>query len=488
MKTKLILFITVLVFVLFSCRKEDGFIEDRSATITLATDSISFDTVFTTIGSTTQNFLIYNTHKERINISSIRLTGGTTSSFRINVDGEAGINFKDIEIAPKDSLYIFVEVTIDPNNNLNPFVIEDYIEFTTNGNLQQTTLVAWGQNAIYYTPTSFNRNLPDFTCLTGPCSDVIAPVDVTWTDSLPYVIYGYVAVDTLDKLTIEAGTKVYFHNNGGLWVYRGGTLKVKGTKNEPVIFRGDRLNAQYDDVPGQWDRIWINEGGFNEINYAQISNAFIGIQAEALFLNGNPTQLGRLEMKNTTISNCSSIGLLSAYFVLEGENLIIDNCGQYNLAIQSLGVWNFNHCTFANYSSLANRETPSVFVQNSYRTPDGIAVDTPTVNINNSIIYGTNESEFDTEVINNGNINILVQNTILKTKIITSDTNRYKSIIKNPLDEIFNAPRMGDFELYDLSKARDVGNLNIANQFILDLKCYDRTTDGKPDLGAVEFR
>ena len=113
------------------------------------------------------------------------------------------------------------------------------------------------------------------------------------------MVYGFIAIDTLDKLTIEAGTKVHFDNSGGMWVYRGGTLKVEGTKEKPVIFRGDRLEPGLEDLPGQWDRIWINEGAINEINYAIIQNAFVGIQAEALFLNGNPTQLGNLSLKNT---------------------------------------------------------------------------------------------------------------------------------------------------------------------------------------------
>ena len=363
MKYRSSLFILLFLLVIFSCRRDEEFITDGSATINLSTDSISFDTVFTTVGSITENFRVYNPHKERIKISSIRLNGGSNSNFRINVDGQAGNYFENVEIASKDSLFVFLEVTVDPNNQQNPFVIEDYIEFVTNGNVQRISLIAWGQNAIYYTPTTFNQNLPDFTCLTGPCGDDIPPVNVTWTDSLPIVIYGYVAVDTLDELTIEAGTKVYFHNSGGLWVYRGGKLTVNGTKENPVLFRGDRLEAQYDDIPGQWDRIWINEGANNVINHAIIQNAFIGIQAEALFLDGQPNTLGSLTIENTIIDNCSGYGMLSSFFNVVGENLVITDCGQYNVALQSLGNWRFDHCTFANYFSQGSRETPAFFVQ-----------------------------------------------------------------------------------------------------------------------------
>ncbi len=489
MKFARIILLILVVSVIFSCRRDDDFIEDNSAKLEFSTDSISFDTVFTTIGSVTKNFRIYNPHKKTIKISSIRLNGGTNSSFRINIDGLSGNNIQDLEIPAEDSLFAFIEVTVNPGNALNPFVIEDYIEFNTNGNQQRVVLTAWGQNAIYYTPTSFNRGLPDFTCLTGPCSDAVPPVDVTWTDSLPIVVYGFIAIDTLDKLTIEAGTKIHFHNGGGMWVYRGGSLTVRGTKQKPVIFRGDRLEPGYEDLPGQWDRIWINEGAFNDINFAVIQNAFVGIQAEALFLNGNPAELGNLNLKNTIIKNCSGIGILSAYFNLAAENTVISNCGEYNAVLQALGNWRFDHCTFANYASGTGRETPSVFIKNNYTVGASIFVDTPNVAIRNSIIYGTIDSEFNIEVINNGSSNVTVLNSILKTDENTSNANKYQNILKNPIDEIFNDAEDGDFELYDNSKARNIGNITIGNSIPRDLNGNDRpSSDGLPDAGAYEFQ
>lgn len=475
------------VLILFSCRKEAQIIDDASARLNFSVDSITFDTVFTTVGSITENFLVYNPFKETIKISSIRLNGGNQSTFRINVDGAPGPYHENIEIAPEDSLFIFVEATVDPSNQLNPFIIEDYIEFNTNGNRQEVKLVAWGQNAIYFTPTSFNVNLPDFTCLTGPCSDSIPPVNVTWTKDLPYVIYGYVAIDSLDQLNINPGVQVYFHNNSGIWVYRGGTLKVNGTKDEPVVFQNDRLEMRYDDIPGQWDRIWINEGGFNEINYAIIKNAFIGIHAEALFLNQPPTSLGNLTLKNTIIDNCSGFGLLSAVFNIDAENLLISDCGEYNVALQGNGNYSFDHCTFANYFSQANRETPLFFAQNSFSTPLGILIDTPSVTVRNSIIYGKLENEFDTEVINSGKINLKISNSLIKTNKSTADPSQFTSIIKNPTSAVFRDPEAGMFELHENSAAIDAGDITVGNLVPLDLKGNSRTADGMPDLGAFEF-
>ena len=474
------------VIVLCSCRREDKIFDDDSARLNFSTDSITFDTVFTTVGSITENFLVYNPYKETIKISSIRLSGGNQSTFRINVDGAPGPYHENIEIAPEDSMFIFVEATVDPNNQTNPFVIEDFIEFNTNGNRQLIDLVAWGQNAIYFTPTTFNANLPDFTCLTGPCSDSVPPVNVTWTNTLPYVVYGYVAIDSLDQLNINPGVQIYFHNNSGIWVYRGGTLKVNGTKDEPVVFQNDRLEMRYDDVPGQWDRIWINEGGFNEINYAIIKNAFIGIQAEALFLNQAPSFFGSLNIKNTVIDNCSGFGLLSAVFNINAENLLITDCGEYNVALQGDGIYNFDHCTFANYYTAANRETPLFFAQNSYNTPLGLLVDTPIVRVRNSIIYGNLESEFNTEIVNSGKLDLNFSNTIIKTDQATSDPSQFTNIIRNPAEPIFIDGPAGMFELDENSAAIDAGDITVGNQVPLDLKGDDRTADGMPDLGAFE--
>src|SRR5690554_1440558 len=491
MNNQRLLFISLLFILLASCRKEDEIFDGSSAQLNFSTDSITFDTVFTTIGTSTKYFMVHNPYSETVKISSIRLTGGQQSNFRINVDGRSGNSHQDVEIPPKDSIWVFVEATVDPNNLQNPFVIEDYVEFITNSNRQTVKLVAWGQNAIYYTPTTFSNNLPDYTCLTGPCGDDIPPVNVQWTDSLPIVIYGYVVVDSLDELTIEAGTKVHFHNSAGLWVYSGGKLTVNGTKEEPVIFQGDRLELPYSERPGQWDRIWINEGAQNSINYAIIKNAFIGIQAEVLpFTNPpyDPNTPRYLEIKNTIIDNSASVGLLSSIFSIDAENLLITNSGQHNVVLRSAGDYNFTHCTFANYFDAANRETPSFLVLNSFITANATQViGTPKVTLYNSIIDGDLDNEFDTEIINNGNVILDVQNTLLKTSYNTSDTSIFKNIIKNPKSAIFNNPFNGNFELFEQSVARNVGNINFAIQVPLDLNGEDRTTDGQPDLGVYEW-
>jgi hypothetical protein len=276
------IFSFLFVLAVSSCKKDD-LLTDSSAKLEFSADTVIFDTIFTSLGSTTKQLKIYNRNSRPINVSSIRLAGGNSSPYRLNVDGIPGKSFSNVEVAGKDSLFIFVEVTIDPNSSLTPYLVMDSIVFETNGNMQDVDLVAFGQNARFI--------IADRAIQTGNSFIPYALLDtnlnttITWDNVLPYVIYGgYAVVDSTQTLVIQPGTKIYFGNNSGLWVYRYGTIKVQGNISEPVKFEGVRRESYYQDVPGQWDRIWINEGSDqNEITYAEIRNGFIGLQTECLF-------------------------------------------------------------------------------------------------------------------------------------------------------------------------------------------------------------
>jgi len=151
----------ILLLSFFACDKNEDYITDSDAKLAFSLDTLRFDTVFTELGSSTRSFKIYNRHDRPILISEARIVGATGVNFRMNVDGVPGDELQDIEIGANDSVYVFVEVTIDPNQPLSvsPFVLEDKIEFETNGNLQQVHLEAWGQNANYF-PSRFNKGVP----------------------------------------------------------------------------------------------------------------------------------------------------------------------------------------------------------------------------------------------------------------------------------------------------------------------------------------
>ena len=129
------------------CRK-DSFTSTGHLEFSL--DTLVFDTVFTTIGSTTEQLKIYNNHNKNILIEEVELMGGADSPFRINLDGVSGILHENISIVENDSLFMFVEVTLDINNQNAPLVIEDSIRFRTNGLDQYVNLAVWGQDAYFH--------------------------------------------------------------------------------------------------------------------------------------------------------------------------------------------------------------------------------------------------------------------------------------------------------------------------------------------------
>src|SRR4051812_11335538 len=242
-KMKSFFFCIVLFFIILSsaCRKEKLLTDGSS--LAFSTDTLTFDTVFRYAGSTTRQFKLYNQSKQPLRISSVRLAGGKTSPFRINLDGISNVEFLDVEVPGNDSLFIFVQVTVTPSQSA-PLLIKDSVLFETDGDVQNVKLVAIGQDVYLHKPDHFPTNgLPPYSIMGKEGTDTILPNDK------PHLFFGYTVIDSDCKLNIKAGTHLYFHNNAVLWVYDKGTLIVNGTYKNEVTFQGDRLEPDYKDIP-----------------------------------------------------------------------------------------------------------------------------------------------------------------------------------------------------------------------------------------------
>ncbi|NTW32469.1 MAG: hypothetical protein HGB12_07575 [Bacteroidetes bacterium] len=483
MKKKLVLLsvgISVLtflsLFLLGSCKK-DKILSDTSAKLSFSKDTVFFDTVFTTVGSTTKQLKIFNTYNQRIKISSIRLADGANSNFTLNIDGIASNNVNDIEIEANDSIFIFVKVTVNPNNSNSPLVISDSLIFETNGNIQQIQLVAWGQDAYYHTPNHFAPNFPAYS---------IIECNAIWTNDKPHVIYGYAVVDSACTLTIKENARIYFHKNSVLWVYKEGTLKIEGTLDNPVTFQGDRLEQSYKDIPGQWGKIWLSAGSKNnEINHAIIKNGIIGIHVDTTATN--PTQ-PTLKIENTIIENMSGAGILAQGSWVEAKNCVIANCGQYAVVFNIGGKYDFRHCTIGNYWSYSSRQTQSLVLNNYYEDVDhNIQIrNLENAYFGNCIIYGSIEEEI---VLNKypsaGVFNYKFENCLLKTKLNTGDASFFSNCIVNS-DPAFTDISKNDYSLTSGSAAINKGNVSIGQGVPFDILNHNRTIDVAPDIGAYE--
>lgn len=469
-------FIVSLIF--YSCKK-DAVLTDPSDKIDFSTDSVLFDTVFRYAGSTTKQFKIYNTHKQPIVISSIQLAGGKSSAFRINVDGISSYQFSDVEVPGNDSLFVFVQVTVNPTSSA-PLLIKDSVVFQTNGNTQDVKLTAIGQDVYLHKPDHFPTNgLPPYS-ITGR-----EGVDTTLPNDKPHLFFGYTVIDSKCKLTVQAGTHLYFHNKAVLWIYKEGSLIVNGAYKNEVIFQGDRLEAAYKEAPGQWGKIWFSqESKNNVINWAIIKNASIGIQADSVVTPGLPT----VKLSNTIIRNMTSAAVFGQGARIWATNCVFANCGEYVAALTIGGIYRFEHCTFANYWNNSSRSTPLLALNNYYVSSKNITFIRPldSAYFGNCILDGDLEEEIGLDSSTfGGKFSYRFENCIIKTARAVPNGKYYKNAYKNA-DPSFKESSKNDYHLGPNSGAIDRG---YATPITTDLenKARPNPSSSFPDLGAYEY-
>lgn len=490
-----LLSILAVLLIFSACRKDEKINTSGNVQLEFSRDTVIFDTIFTTVGSATQILKVYNRENEAVEVSSIYLGDGAQSAYRVNVDGEPGVAFDNVLIPAEDSIFIFMEVTIDPNSGTHALIEEDSLVFVTNGNAQHVDLVAWGQDACFFYPTNSSSGLPPFTCLDGDCFNGRAPVDTTWTNDKPIVIYGYLIIDEFDKLTIEAGTQIYFHEGSGLWVWEGGQLTVNGTASSQVVFQHDRPESDYEDIPGQWDLIRINEGPAgldNVLNHAIIKNSIIGIEAKPLVLDtmdiNKPISENQLILNNCIIQQNTAFGLLARKYRVVAENCLFANSGQSTVGISGGGHYDFTHCTMGNYWVWNNRIEPSFYMSDLYRDESGQPnqASIEYFRARNCIMYGNTFEDFLVEFSSfQSTSDILFSHCMVRIdEMDISDGNIYQNMLSNVSGGPgFLDPTNNDFHLEDGAAAIDEGNPGVVVGQDLD----DVFRDSAPDLGCYEY-
>ena len=475
----------IILFSQLSCKK-DKFITDSSAKLEFSTSSILYDTVFTTVGSVTKTFVVYNRNSQSIKISSIRLANGTSSNFRVNIDGSKGVSFSDVEIKAKDSMFVFAEVTVDPNKASNPLIIKDSIVFETNGNVQDVDLEAWGQDAYFHTPNIFPADgFPGYSVICAPGNNVI------WKNDKPHVIYAYAVVDSGSTLTIDPGARIYMHPNAVLYINKDATLKINGSISQRVTFQGDRLEPEYSEAAGQWGWIHLSPLSKNNIiDWAIIKNGYIGIIADTVGNSPNPT----LKISNTIIKNMSIAALYGRGTSIYGYNSVFANCGQYAAAFSIGGKYNFYHCTFANYWSGGTRQFPVLLLNNYYKDANEniIPRNLDSAFFYNCIVFGdlTSGDELKLDKDNGGSFNYKFHNCLLKTTLNTSSS-EYENVIVNQ-EPYFYDTGNNDYRIKNpLALPAIIGKADpvIAALFPYDFSGNSRTipNGSTPTIGAYEY-
>lgn len=422
-----------------SCRKDFNF-TPSNGNLRFSKDTVYLDTVFSNIGSSTYTLKVYNTSDENISIPKIKLRNGLNSNYRLNVDGMtgdlqlSGKEFSNVELLAKDSMYIFIETTIDIQSlvtNETQFLYTDAIEFGSI-NVQKVELVTLVKNAVFIYPQQITN--PDGSTVIETLSfDVdgdgtydetniqgrfLDDNELTFTNEKPYVIYGYAAVDEGKTLTIEAGARVHFHANSGLLVTNNASIHANGDvsldselmENE-IIFEGDRLEPGFAEVPGQWQTIWLFNGSTNnKFNHTTIKNSTVG-----LLVDGNQDDSSKLEITNTQIYNSSNFGVLGRATSISAENLVINKSGQSSFAATFGGNYNVVHSTIANYWTNSFRQFPALLLNNFSVDLDQNFISNALISANftNCIIYGNDNPELLLDPITDAGFDFKFKNCLV---------------------------------------------------------------------------
>jgi len=512
MKRILYVLFSISILIFWSSCRDDFEFKPSTGQLEFSKDTIYLDTVFTNIGSSTYNLKVYNKSNTDIVIPTVRLGQGEASNYRLNVDGIPGKEFSNIELLAKDSMYIFVETTIDIQAlaaSAKQFLYTDEIEFDSGANLQKVQLVTLVKDAIFIYPNKDSEGVietltfdvdgdgnPDETEIQGR---FLEDSELIFTNEKPYVIYGYAAVDVGKTLTMEAGSRIHFHANSGLLVTGNASLHIIGAlstdqelmENE-VIIEGDRLEPDFSDIPGQWGTIWLhNNSKDNVINHATIKNAIVGILCD-----GNQDAVNdKLTITNSQIYNSSNFGILARGTSILGENVVINSAGQSAFAGTYGGKYNFTHSTIANYWSNSFRQFPSLLLNNFVIDVDEnvFTNDLIEANFNNCIIYGNDNPELLLDEQNGSAFNFKFTNCLIKFEDNGSnftgpnynfnDTLLYENVIFNQ-DPDFRDAFMNDMIIGDNSAANGIGNTTFATQVPFDILNINRTSS--PDLGAYQ--
>ena len=440
---------------------EDGFTTASSDVLAFNRDTVAFDTVITLQGTATKQMVVYNHSKKQINISSIKVAGEANKGhFHLNVDGVRGDEFQNVEIRGNDSIYIFIEAYIDEMGQDEPTLLEDHLEFVTNGKTQKVLLSAWGQDVVRIKGDTIRRN-------------------THFTADKPYLIYDTMFVSPGVTLTLDAGTTLLFHDKAALRC--AGRMRANGTADEPVIFRGDRLDhivgsTSFDIMSGQWGGVIFTPPTMgNVLNHVIMKGSSIGMHCSA---NGDTTQCA-LKLVNCVLTNSSSTCLATATCYVKLIGTEISDAAE-EVGYFAGGKVEATQCTFANYYLF---KVPSLPIVNVFDVEySNGTIGKIKAYFDNCIIHGLskeiNEGELD-------NFNVYLRYCLLKSSG-TNDAHFINCVWEGDPDFLtLRDDNFFDYRLGNESDAIGKGNPELCpEEARYDRYGNDRWARSASDLGA----
>ena len=471
-----------------ACTLEEDFVADAGLELRFSVDTLRFDTVFSEVGSATRSFKVYNPRDRPVSINSVRVANSAGGRFRINVDGLSGPEVEDVFLPPDDSVYVFVEVTVDPDDDLSvsPFVFAGEVIVEANDVPQVVHLEAFGQNANYLPRDRTRANFGVLTCDFG---------EVRFDDPRPYVLYGSLIVDEC-TLVLPAGTRLYVHGglvrndslfpdnpvfNDGLIVFQGaGKLRVDGTAEEPVLIAGDRLEERFLRAGGQYSGIRLGAGtGPHRVSHAEIRNGIVGLFADSL---------ARLDIDHTRIAYTSAAGVVGYQATVTASNLLChDNGGGAVQAVKG-GRYRLDYATLVNLGG----QTPAVAFSNGFEIAEGTFIGADLdAELRNCIVWGSLGDELALIDFELGDaLDYRLANSVLRSDRVRTAQPDFEQRCADCLfperdAALFVNVAQDSFQLDSASVALELAQPLPGVDDDLDGKARD---DERPDAGAYEYQ
>jgi hypothetical protein len=481
---KLLLPVLLLVSAGFSlflpgCKPREEELQTSGA-LEFSADTVKFDTVFTTLRTVTKRLWVYNRNPKGVNVDLIGLEKPATSAYTLLINGDLKQTATNLFIRGEDSLLVLVRAKL-PDNGQNgapkDYVLEEKLNFRTNGQDQHVLLRSFGQNIYLHDGVSL------------ACGEV-------WANDRPHVLYNSVVVPVGCTLRIKPGTRVYAHAGATLDVQ--GTLlvntladyaptdTVKATNANIVRFSGDRSGeAQYATAPGQWGGIVLRASSrSNIVRYAQIQNATFGL---LLYNPDNLSPRPDVRLQNSVVRYISGAdvsfagarapleygaGVLSVGGKATMENTLFTDCYEYAVLGIGGGEYDLNYCTVANYPPTTGvRSTASLTFTNV--AADGKTISAgPTLSLKNSVVWGSISDELFLDNYDSYSTGVSIQNTMLATQLYaaTTDDKNKPGLAKPSLNNL-----IGTYS-YNYPKFKRI-NTSANSDYRLDT--------GSPGLGRV---
>ena len=485
MKVRLLIILTVLLT--FVACKEDQVSDDPTLRLSFSADTVAFDTVFTTMGSVTKQFLVYNRNANAVVISRIWLDDG--EAFKVNVDGESDLdNASDWLLRGGDSLIVFVKVFIDVTDANSPVLVEDNLHFTVNQKEQSVHLEAYGQD-VHLIKSKGRLTVRD---------------SYTFEADKPYLIYDTVAVRK--QMTFKPGSRLYFHNNALLLAY--GDVDARGTIDEPIILRGDRIDRLYDSVPyafvsGMWSGVYLMDekaapAKTYDFNYVEILSANVGLYC----YSEKSENLPQLTLTNSRIHNHAVYGLVVQRMDALVVNSEISNAAAFCTYLSG-GRHTFIHSTIAAYFNsttvriqpVPREDVAAVYINNVSK--NNVPTDATFRNCivsgvrRNNLVVATPLPKYYEDTISYNYLKAdTVQTVAAFDNVYWQETDTIE-VFRNTFYK-YKEYIYYDFRLDSLSPARGIADPEIAKRYPYDREGklrvqYTQTDTIKPDAGCYQY-